>query len=566
MAEFDVLVVGSGISGGWVAKEMAEKGFRVAVVERGPKIEPEKDYRDFLDPWEYENFGRPTRQDHAERPVQKEVYAFTPNTRHLWANDLEAPYETPPEQAFSWFRGHQEGGRSLTWGRQTYRWSAADFEANKRDGIAVDWPVRYDDIRPWYDHVEKFAGISGSAEGLDAVPDGIFQPPFALNCGEEWLKENLEDAFPGRKLIPGRCAHLTAPTDEQTDLGRGQCQVRNRCHKGCSFGAHFSSKSATLPAAERTGNYTLITDSVVTSVDYDQASNRVTGVNVINTRDNSRKTITANVVFLNASTIATAAILLNSKSEAFPNGLANSSGQVGRNLMDHVMVPAAAGGTFWFGGKYYSGNRPTGFYIPRYRNLSEPGEGYIRGFGYQGAGFRLGWERTHEEKGIGRKFKEKQRQPGLWAFYLIAFCEVLPDYNNHVRLHETRRDKYGIPVPVIDATFGDNENNMVKQATEDAMNILSKSGCWSVQPLLEEGETHKPFGAGIHEMGTARMGHDPKDSVLNQWNQSHDIPNLFITDGSFMTSGACQNLSLTYMAFSARAADHAASLMRAGQI
>ena len=567
LADFDVIVVGSGMSGGWVAKELCEQGFKVAVIERGRKIEPEKDYTDFEDPWTLEHFGWTSPQDKELYPIQSESYAFKPYTRQFWVKDAEYPYETPEGHEYSWKRGYQEGGRSIMWGRQSYRWSALDFESNAKDGHGIDWPVRYDDIAPWYDHVEKFAGIAGSYEDLEILPDSVFQPAFDLNCLEKRFKERVEVKFDGRKIIPARVAHLTKPTEEQMDLGRGQCQVRNRCFRGCSFGAYFSSNSATLPAAERTGNYTLLTDMAVHSVVYDKATNRTTGVKVLNTKTRATKVITARTIFLNASTIGTTTVLLNSQSEEFPNGLANSSGQLGRNLLDHITGTGAYGVVLGGLDKYYKGNRPSGFYVPRYRNYTEPGDGYERGFGFQGAAFRLNWGVQSQLAGVGSDFKSKLRHPGAWIVTLGAFGEVLPNPENTVSLHAEKVDADGLPVPIIKMKFGQSDLNLAKQAQADAVEMLKAVNAVRIEteiPGLVEGVS--PPGSAIHEMGTARMGNDPKESVLNKWNQAHDVPNLFVTDGSFMCSAACQNPSLTYMAFSVRAAHHAGQLMRDGVI
>lgn len=567
MADFDVIVVGSGMSGGWIAKEMAEKGFKVGVIERGRKIEPEKDYTDFMDPWEMEYLNRKTDQDDEDYPVQKHVYAFHSYTKQFWVKDKDHPFETPADKPFTWRRGYHEGGRSIMWARQSYRMSETDFNANKTDGYGVDWPVRYDELAPWYDYVEKFAGISGSSEGLDILPDGdMFQPPHELTCTEQDFRDRIETAFPGRRVIPGRTANLTEPTQEQIDLGRGKCQARNHCFRGCTYGAYFSSVSATLPAARRTGNMTLIPDTAVHKVVVDPDTGRATGVETVNVKTNEAKTLTARVVFLNAGTIPTSMILLNSADANNPNGLANSSGQLGRNLMDHH---SGAHGSATMPGhldKTTYGRRPNGIYIPRFRNHTEEGEGFLRGFGYQGWSSRAGWQSKLGNKGIGASLKDDIRSPGPWVMGLIAFGEVLPNEDNHVRLHATKTDKWGFPIPVIDAKWGENERKMIRQATRDTRAMLEAAGATNIQ--VADPDTVEPGmpGVGIHEMGTARMGRDSKTSVLNSFNQSWDVPNLFVTDGSFMTSGGCQNPSLTYMAFSARAADHAAKLMKDGVI
>jgi len=566
MTDFDVIVVGSGMSGGWVAKEMSEQGFKTAVIERGRAVSPVDDYTDFTDPWTTEHLNRKKDQDRLDHPIQSNVYAFSPSTRQFWVNDNDHPYETADGTDFIWYRGYHEGGRSIMWGRQSYRMSEIDFEANKKDGHGVDWPVRYDDLKPWYDYVERFAGISGSLEGLDILPDGVFQPPHDLTCAEIDFRDAVESTFPGRRLIPGRVANLTEPTQEQMELGRGRCQARNHCHQGCSFGAYFSSNAATLPAARRTGNFTLISDRAVHKVIVDETTGRATGVETVDIKTGERIVVTARIIFLNAGTIPSTMIMLNSATEAMPNGLANSSGQLGRNMMDHHS--GARGSAILPGNldKHTFGRRPNGFYIPRFRNHTEEAEGFVRGYGYQGGATRERWWTAMNKKGVGADYKASNQTPGPWRIGMVAFGEVLPNEKNQVRLHASKTDQWGFPVPVLDAAWGDNERNMVRQAIKDTRAMLEAAGgidIWTDDPETAE---PAPPGIGIHEMGTARMGRDPSTSVLNEWNQAWDIPNLFITDGSFMASGGCQNPSLTYMAFSARAAKHAGELLKDGTL
>ncbi len=566
MTDFDVIVVGSGMSGGWVAKEMCEQGFKVAVVERGRAVTPADDYTDFIDPWDMENLNWDSDEIKKDYPIQSSVYAFQTYNKQFWVKDTEHPYETAEGKDFTWYRGYHEGGKSIMWARQSYRMSEIDFEANKNDGHGVDWPVRYEDMSPWYDYVERFAGISGSKEGLEILPDGIFQPPHDLTCAELDFKAKVEDEFPGRKVIPGRAANLTEPTQEQMELGRGKCQARNHCYQGCSFGAYFSSNSATLPAARRTGNMTLIPDTAVHKVIVDEATGKAAGIEAVDTKTGETKRITSRVVFLNAGTIPTTMILLNSATGTSPNGLINSSGQLGRNVMDHHS--GARGSAILPGNldRHTFGRRPNGFYIPRFRNHTEEAEGFVRGYGYQGGATRDRWWTASGKKGVGESLKSETRSPGPWRINMIAFGEVLPNEKNHIRLHPTKTDQWGFPVPVMDVAWGDNERNMVRQASRDTRAMLEAAGGIDIQ--TDDPETQEPGtpGIGIHEMGTARMGHDPATSVLNKWNQAWDMPNLFITDGSFMASGGCQNPSLTYMAFSARAANHAAELMKEGAI
>jgi len=563
VADFDAIVVGSGMSGGWSAKELAERGFKVLVLERGKQIVPEKDFTDQIPPWERPNLDRVPQDEiaaHYPKQYGGVAYAIKETTKQFWVKDDEHPYEEAPGTRYDWLRGYHTGGRSIMWSRQTYRLGPQDFEANQQEGVGVDWPVRYEDIVPWYEHVERFAGISGSEEGLIQLPDSLFQPAFDLTCAEKEFKARVEAAFPGRNIIPARVAHLTQATDEQKALGRTNCQLRNRCNHGCVFKAYFSSNNATLPAAERTGNYTIVHNAIVQSVEYDSASGMVSGVRVIDAESNERRFYTSRVVFLNASTIASAVILMQSKSESFPTGLANRSDQVGRNLMDHVSGARATGLISGFENKTVFGRRPGGMYIPRYANITELDKPYSRGFGFQG-GVTPAGNSGGRIPGIGRAFKESHNAPGPWSLSMLPFGEQLPNPDNRVTLHPSRRDKWGNPVPVFNVRYGENERIMMEEARKDSIAMLEAAGCTNIN--VGEVSLTRP-GNRIHEMGSARMGRDPATSVLNGWCQAHDIANLFITDGSFMASSACQNPSLSYMAFSARAADYAAGLMARG--
>lgn len=563
--EFDAIVVGSGMSGGWSAKELAERGLKVLVIERGQNIDPSEDYADLIPPWEKPNFDQIAQDEiEAHYPIQYRgvAYAVKESNKHFWVKDSEHPYTTAPGTDYDWLRGYHLGGRSITWARQSYRLSAMDFEANKRDGYGEDWPVRYHDIEPWYDHVEKFAGISGANEGLPQLPDGQFQPPFEMTDPEKAFKQKVEQAFPGRKIINARVAHLTEPTDEQIALGRAPCQARNICAMGCSFKAYFSSLNATLPAAMKTGNCQIVTDEIVAEVIYDADQGRATGVKVIHQHSRERKTYTAKLIFLNASAIGSALILLNSKSTAFPDGLANTSGQVGRNLLDHVSATSAVGTLAGYENVTSFGRRPGGFYIPRYANLTEQDKPYRRGFGYQGGSGRL-HALPGRTAGIGADYKSRHKQPGPWYISFAAFGEILPNNNNKVTLHPTERDKWGLPLAHFECRMGENEVMMMVAARADAIAMLQAAGCTDIS--VPERDLTLP-GNRIHEMGTARMGRDPATSVLNGWCQSHDVPNLFVSDGAFMASAGCQNPSLSYMAFSARAANYAADLLAAGKL
>ena len=546
--QYDAIVVGSGISGGWAAKELTEKGLNVLVLERGRNIEHIKDYVNAVKPpWAYPHRGQRTQDMIAHYPVLKRDYPLNETNLDYWVKDEESPYTEV--KRFDWFRGYHVGGKSLMWGRQSYRLSEFDFSANAKDGVGTDWPIRYKDLAPWYDHVEKFAGIAGSLEGLPQLPDGQFQPAMPLNCGEELVAAKLKNLFGGRRrIIPGRTANLTEPLE-----GRNRCQSRNACWLGCPYGAYFSSQSSTLPAAVKTGRMTMKVWSIVTEVLYDKDKKRASGVRVLDALTNQTTDYEAKVVFLCASTINTTWLLLRSATDIWPGGLGSSSDELGHNLMDHHFRLGASGTLEGVDDKYYYGSRPTGFYIPRYRNLFGDKREYLRGFGYQGGAGRANWQRAVAELGVGAAFKDAAAQPGKWGIGGMAFGEMLPNHANTIRIDETKKDKWGLPVVKIDCEIGENERLMRKDMMADMAETLEQCGVKNVN-TYDSG--YFP-GMGIHEMGTARMGTSPKNSVLNKYNQVWDAPNVFVTDGSSMTSAACQNPSLTYMALTARAVDHA---------
>ncbi|SDM17652.1 Choline dehydrogenase [Catalinimonas alkaloidigena] len=555
MAEntYDAIVVGSGISGGWAAKELTEKGLKVIMLERGKNIEHIKDYVNAnKNPWDFPHRGRRTQQMIEEYPVLKRDYPLNEMNLDWWASDKDCPYTEI--KRFDWFRGYHVGGRSLLWGRQSYRWGDLDFEANAKEGIAVDWPVRYKEMEPWYDYVEKFAGISGNRDGIAHLPDGQFLPPMEMNCVEKDVAARLKDHYQGvRPMIIGRTAHITAPHP-----GRTQCQFRDKCWLGCPFGGYFSTQSSTLPAAMKTGNLTVRPWSIVTRVLYDKDKKRATGVEILDAENNQTYVYNAKIIFLNASTLNSAWILMNSATDVWPDGLGSSSGELGHNLMDHHLGVGAGGWVEGYEDKYVYGRRANGFYIPRFRNLNGEKRDYIRGFGYQGSASREGWSRDVAEYSIGADFKEALTEPGRWTVGMGGFGEILPYHENYVKLDKDKKDKWGLNVLAIDCELKDNELKMRKDMQNDAAEMLTAAGVKDVHSWDGDGTP----GRGIHEMGTARMGKDPKTSVLNKWNQIWDAPNVFVTDGSFMTSAACQNPSLTYMAFTARAADHAVSELK----
>ncbi|WP_417444826.1 GMC oxidoreductase [Joostella sp.] len=551
--QYDAIVIGTGISGGWAAKELCEKGLKTLVLERGRMVEHIKDYPTMhKDPWDYELKGALTPEEKATQHKQHRVgWAPDKSNKHFFVDDVKHPYNEI--KRFDWIRGYHVGGRSITWGRQSYRWSDIDFEANKKDGIGVDWPVRYKDIAPWYDKVETYIGVSGRNLGLKQLPDGKFLPPMDLNCVEEHLKDKISENYNDRILTIGRVAHITG---NKSFEGRGTCQSRNRCSRGCPYGGYFSSNSSTLPAADRTGNMTLRPNSIAYEIMYDEGSEKATGVKIIDAETNEKHEFSASIIFLCASAMATNSILLQSKSNRFPNGMGNDSGSLGTNIMDHHYRLGANGKMDGFEDKYFKGRRPNGIYIPRFRNLSKEttAKDFIRGYGYQGGANRGDWTTSVAEMGYGKKLKDNILDIGGWNFGMTGFGEMLPYDENKVTLNYEKLDSWGLPTLDFDVEFKENEYNMRKDILKQGAEMLEKAGFKDVSTYDDPGGP----GLGIHEMGGARMGYDAKTSVVNKNNQLHAVPNVYVTDGAFMTSAACQNPSLTYMAFTARAADHAA--------
>jgi choline dehydrogenase-like flavoprotein len=550
MAEntYDAIVIGSGISGGWAAKELTEKGLKTIMLERGKNIEHVKDYVNAVKgPWEFPHRGGRTQEMIKDYPVLKRDYPLNEMNLDWWVNEKESPYTEI--KRFDWFRGYHVGGRSLLWGRQSYRWSDFDFEANAKDGIAVDWPIRYKDIEPWYTYAEKFAGISGSKDGLPQLPDGYFLPAMEMNAVEKDVSARIKKHFEGKRdMIIGRTANITEPIQERTN-----CQYRNKCWLGCPFGGYFSTQSSTLPAAMKTGNLTVRPWSIVTKILYDKDTKKATGVEVLDAETNKTYQYFAKIVFLNASTLNSAWVLMNSATDIWPDGLGSSSGELGHNIMDHHLGVGASGEVEGYDDRYYFGRRPNGIYIPRFRNLFGDKRDYIRGFGYQGGAGRQGWSREIAEMNIGGEFKDALAEPGPWTMGMGGFGEILPYHENKITLDKTRKDKWGLNILATDAEWKDNERKMRIDMKNDAMEMLEAAGVKNVKGFDGDGT----MGRGIHEMGSARMGLDPKTSVLNKWNQVWDAPNVFVTDGSFMVSSNCVNPSLTYMAMTARAVDHA---------
>jgi choline dehydrogenase-like flavoprotein len=550
---YDVIVIGSGISGGWAAKEFCEKKLKVLMLERGRMVEHIKDYETAIkDPWEFPHRNILPNKITTENPIISRCYAFEESTQHFFVKDNEHPYiQTKP---FDWIRGYQVGGKSLTWARWTQRWSENDFEANAKEGIAVDWPIRYKDLAPWYSYVEKFAGISGNRDGLAQIPDGEFLPPMEMNCIEKHLQKSIATNFNGRHLVMSRTANLSVPL-----LGRGPCQYRNLCFRGCPFGGYFSSNSTTIPAAEKTGNLTIRPFSVVHSIIYDEKTQKASGVRVIDTNTKESMEFFAKIIFVNAATLNSTLILLNSTSSRFPNGMGNDSGELGHNLMDHNYNGRISGEHQDFQDSYYYGRRPTGVYIPRFRNWGDDKQTtFKRGYAFASSGSRSTENTTTIN--VGEELKNALTELGPWKMQMVGMGECLPIHENKVSLSKDKKDDWGIPLLDIDASFTENEHNMTKDILNSGAEMLEKAGFVNIQT----NDVKSAMGLGIHEMGTARMGLDPKTSVLNGNNQVWGAKNVFVTDGACMTSGACQNPSLTYMALTARAVDYAFSQLKNG--
>ena len=553
---YDAIVIGSGISGGWAAKELTEKGLKTIMLERGENIEHVKDYVNATKgQWEFPHRGGRTQQMIKDHPVLKRDYALNEENLNWWTDEKKCPYvET---KRFDWFRGYHVGGRSLMWGRQSYRWSDLAFEANAKDGIAIDWPIRYKDVEPWYTYAEKFAGISGSKEGLQQLPDGHFMPAMEMNCVEKDVSARINEHYKAKRMIIGRTANITEPLP-----GRTNCQYRNKCWLGCPYGAYFSTQSSTLPAAVATGNLTLRPWSIVTKILYDKDTKKAKGVEVLDAETNKTYQYFAKIVFLNASTFNSAWILMNSATDIWPDGLGSSSGELGHNIMDHHLGVGASGTVDGYEDKYYYGRRANGIYVPQFRNILGDKRDYLRGFGYQGGASREGWSRDIAEMNIGGDFKDALAEPGQWTMGIGGFGEILPYHENKITLDKNKKDAWGLNVLAFDAEWKDNERKMRLDMQNDAIEMLQAAGVKNVKGHDGDGT----MGRGIHEMGTARMGLDPKTSVLNKWNQVWDAPNVFVTDGSFMVSSNCVNPSLTYMAMTARAVDHAVSELKKGNI
>ena len=557
---FDAIVIGSGISGGFAAKELCEKGLRTLVLERGRSVQHIGDYPTaFANPWDFPHRGHETRQMRQENPVVNRCYAFEPATEHFFVKDTEHPYVQ--EKPFDWIRGYQVGGKSLIWARQTQRWSQYEFDNPARDGYSTPWPIGYDEVAPWYDYVEKFVGISGNKDGLDTLPDGQFLPPWEMNVVEREMADAINAAYPDRRAIIGRCAHLTEPQEHHRSMGRGQCQARNLCYRGCPYGAYFSSNSATLPVAERTGNLTLHPNSVVHSVLYDETAKRAIGVKVIDRLDQTERSYYANIIFVNAAALNSNLILLNSKSSRFPNGLGNDNGLLGKYVAFHNYRGSLTATRPGHLDRYYYGRRPTAIMLPNFRNVNRQDQAFLGGYMTFFTAARSSWNRQVEGPQIGADFKERISQPGGWTVYMMMQGETIPKATNHVRLHPTATDDWGIPQLITSIDYDENDDKLLADFYEQGEAMLRVAGCENIQ----RHNSQQAPGLDIHEMGGVRMGQNPATSLLNEWNQLHACPNVFVTDGACMTTTGVQNPSLTFMALTARAADYAVKQFRAGQ-
>jgi len=554
---FDAIVVGSGISGGWAAKELCDKGLKTLVLERGRPVKHVADYPTATkSQWEFNHrLDLPIKQLQAD-PIVARCYAYDEATQQFFVKDHEHPYVQ--EKPFDWIRGYQEGGKSLIWARQTQRWSKYEFEAPARDGFAVDWPIRYKDLAPWYSHVERFVGISGNRDGLDQLPDSECLPAFEMNCVEKHMKEKIEEHFGDRPVIMGRCAHLTEPKEIHHQQGRGQCQARHLCYRGCPYGGYFSSNSATLPWATKTGNLTLITHAVVHSIIYDEKKEKAVGVRVVNAQTKEMVEYFARVIFVNAATLNTNLILLNSLSTRFPYGLGNDSGLLGKYVAFHNYRGSLTATMDGFEDGYYLGNRPTSMFMPSFRNVFKQDTDFLRGYMVAFSATRQGWYRGAE--GLGAPLKESLSEPGGWRVYMMMQGETIPKESNHVRLSTDLKDEWGIPQLVVSIAYDDNDEKLLADFLEQGKQMLEASGCRNIR----QNDSGQAPGLDIHEMGGVRMGRDPKTSLLNEWNQLHACKNVFVTDGACMTSVGYQNPSLTFMAITARAANYAAEQLKGG--
>ncbi len=554
---FDAIVIGSGISGGWSAKELCEHGLKTLLLERGKDVVHIKDYPTATkNPWDFPHRGKIIPSTAKENPILNKCYAYSEASEHFFVKDKEHPYIQ--EKPFDWIRGYQVGGKSLLWARQTQRWSKFDFEGPARDGFAVDWPIRYEDLAPWYTHVERFAGISGNKDGLETLPDGDFLPPWEMNCVEKEMQQKIMAQYKDRYVVQGRCAHLTEPRDIHIQQGRTQCQARSLCERGCPFGGYFSSNSSTIPWAQKTGNLTMRTNSVVHSIMYDEAKQKAVGVRVIDSVTKKATEYFARIIFVNAACLNTNLILLNSTSNRFPNGLGNDNGLLGKYIAFHNYRGSLTASYDGPTDKYYYGRRPTAAMMPNFRNVHKQEMDFLRGYMVH---FTAGRGRAGAE-GIGGEYKDAMTEAGGWNIYMMMQGETIPKEKNHVRLSKDQLDAWGIPQLITSVDYDENDEKIVKDFLTQGQEMLHKAGCTDINPR----DSKQAPGLDIHEMGGVRMGKDPKTSMLNAWNQLHQCKNVFVTDGASMVSTSTQNPSLTFMAITARAANHAVEEMKKGNL
>ena len=558
---FDAIVIGSGISGGWAAKELCENGLKTLVLERGRNVEHLIDYpTSTKNPWDFPHHGQVPRIIKEANPIANRCYAFSEATEHFFVKDQAHPYIQ--EKPYDWIRGYQVGGKSLLWARQVQRWSKFDFEGPERDGFAVDWPIRYQDLAKWYSHVETFAGISGNKDGLETAPDGEFLPPWELNQVEKEIQGKILASYSDRPVVIGRCAHLTEPREIHLKQGRGKCQARNLCERGCPFGGYFSSNSSTLPWALKTGNLTLRPDSVVHSIIYDEKAGKATGVRVVDAHTKQTTEYFAKIIFVNASTLNTNLILLNSKSSRFPDGLGNDNGLLGKFIAFHNYRGSLTADFEGYQDSYYYGRRPTSVMMPNFRNVYKQETDFLRGYMTFFTATRAGWGHPVPGSQIGADFKDAISEPGDWQIYMMMQGETIPKEENHVRLSDDKKDEWGIPLLTVSVGYDDNDERLLKDFLEQGTEMLEKAGCTNI---LAHDSQQAP-GLDIHEMGGVRMGRDSETSLLNEWNQLHACPNVYVTDGACMTSTGTQNPSLTFMALTARAANHAVEEFNKGRV
>ncbi len=556
---YDAIVIGSGISGGWAAKELCEQGLKTIVLERGRDVQHIKDYPTaFSNPWDMPHRGHETRKTKEENPVVSRCYAFDESTEQFFVKDTEQPYIQ--EKPYDWIRGYQVGGKSLIWARQTQRWSPFEFQKPNRDGYGLEWPIGYNDISKWYDHVESFVGISGNYDGLDTLPDGDFLPPWEMNKVEQEIQKSIMSAYDDRQVIIGRCAHLTEPKAVHLEQGRGKCQARDLCYRGCPYGAYFSSNASTLPTAKKTGNLTLATNAVVKSIIYDDKKKKATGVKVIDRLTKEIRIYYARIIFVNAATENTNIILLNSKSERFPNGLGNDNGLLGKYIAFHNYrgsLTATRPGNL---DSYYYGRRPTSIMMPNFKNVYSKNEEFLGGYMTFYTAARKNWNRKVEGPQIGADYKSALMRPGEWSIYMMMQGETIPKITNQLRISSARKDDWGVPLLIADVAYDDNDEQVLQDFFKEGEAMLSVAGCENIK----RHDSHQAPGLDIHVMGGVRMGKDPQTSLLNKWNQLHSCPNVFVTDGACMTSTGVQNPSLTYMALTARAAQYASNQLKDG--